>query len=437
MCYVYQMNKRKLTWFAGFAIFALLGIIITQMFWVMDARELREEQFNQRVKVSLKSVSNQILDSQIDSSAKYILSPCDTLAFGNKPIEEVIDINLLDSLLAFEFLCMNLTDEYKYGVFNEKDSSFIMGPYEGMESEIISSEHRVSLTCIYKEDVYFLGVLFNDQSRLMFTQMIFPIILSSLFLIILIISFYMVIKLMFRQKRLSRVKNDFINNMTHEFKTPISTISLSSEMLLKPEINKFPYKTRRYATVIFDENARLQKQVEQVLQLSVLDRGEFRIKLKEVDLHRIIRKMAEHFSVNARKRGGMITTDLKAEKYEFNADRTHLSNIISNLIDNALKYSPEEPNITISTRNERNKIILSIADNGIGISAENQKHVFKKLYRVPTGNLHDVKGFGLGLFYVKTMVEAHGGKIKLNSELSKGTTFTIEFPINLKNDTHE
>ena len=164
-----------------------------------------------------------------------------------------------------------------------------------------------------RELTWFAGFAIFALLGIIITQMIFPIILSSLFLMILIISFYMVIKLMFREKRLSRVKNDFINNMTHEFKTPISTISLSSEMLLKSEVNKFPYKTRRYATVIFDENARPQKQVEQVLQLSVLDRGEFMSKLKEVDLHRIIRKMAEHFSVTARKRGGMITTDLKAE----------------------------------------------------------------------------------------------------------------------------
>jgi len=217
--------------------------------------------------------------------------------------------------------------------------------------------------------------------------------------------------------------------MTHEFKTPIATISLSSEMLLKSEVNSFPYKTKRYAQVIFDENARLQKQVDQLLQLSVLEKGEYTLKLKEIDLHRIIRRMAGHFSVMAQKKGGMINTKLEATVHQIRADKTHLSNIISNLLDNAVKYSPEKPEIMISTRNERDRVIITVSDNGIGISPENRKEVFRKLYRVPTGNLHDVKGFGLGLYYVKTMVEAHHGSVRLNSELNKGTTFIVELPI--------
>jgi len=403
---------------------------MTQLFWVKDAHELREELFNQRVKVALKSVSTQMLDSQIDSSAKYILSPCDTLAFGNKPVSEVIDAELLDSLLIIELNSMEIEETYLYGVYNERDSSFIMGPHYGNEEFILASEHNVSLTCIYKEDVYFLGVLFPGQDRMMLYQMTFLIALSILFLFILSISFYMVIRLMYRQKKLSEIKSDFINNMTHEFKTPIATISLSSEMLLNPEVIKFPYKTKRYAKVIFDENARLQKQVDQVLQLSVLEKGEYKLKFRDIDIHRIIRKMAEHFSVTVQKKGGVINTDLKANTHHLSADKTHLSNIIANLIDNAIKYTPENPEITISTMDDEKKIILTISDNGIGISSENQKHIFKKLYRVPTGNIHDVKGFGLGLFYVKTMVEAHGGSIHLKSDLNKGTTFIIEIPKN-------
>jgi len=420
------MGRRKVSLFIGVAVFALFGIIITQLFWVKDAHEIREELFNQRVKVALKSVSTQILDSQIDSSAKYILSPCDTLAFGNKPISEVIDAGLLDSLLIFELMCMGIEEDYHYGVFNGRDSTFIMGPYYNQEEALLASVHRVSLTCIYKEDVYFLSVLYPGQDRMMLYERVFLIILTILFLIILILSFYMVIKLMYHQKKLSEIKSDFINNMTHEFKTPIATISLSSEMLLKPDVNKFPYKTKRYATVIFDENARLQKQVDQVLQLSVLEKGEFKLRFKEVDLHRIIRKMAEHFAVSVQKKGGMIHTQLESSQYHLKADKTHLSNIIANLIDNAIKYSPEKPEINISTRDEGGKVILMISDNGMGISHENQKHIFKKLYRVPTGNIHDVKGFGLGLFYVKTMVEAHGGKIQVKSELNKGSKFIIE-----------
>ncbi len=426
------MKKRRVIIFAAIAIFALLGIVVTQSLWVRDALQLRQEQFNQRVKVSLKSVSTQILDAQIDSSAKYLLTPCDSLFFEKKPVEEIIDANLLDSLLSFEFECMNIDEEYHYGVFNGSNSSFIMGPFSGHEQELLISEHRVSLTCIYKEDVYFLGVDFPGQRTLILHEMTFMIILSLVFLLILISSFYLIIQLMFRQKKLSEIKTDFINNMTHEFKTPIATISISSEMLLKSEVNQFPYKTKRYASVIFDENARLQKQVEQVLQLSMLERGAFSLKLKDIDIHRVIRKMAEHFSAKAQKNGGMIRTDLSASEYNLSADKTHISNIIANLIDNALKYTHAEPDILISTANKGNSIIISVSDNGIGISPENQKHIFKKLYRVPTGNIHNVKGFGLGLFYVKTMVEAHGGTISIKSELKKGTSIILNIPIETK-----
>jgi two-component system phosphate regulon sensor histidine kinase PhoR len=274
----------------------------------------------------------------------------------------------------------------------------------------------------------------KEQGQTMNHQMIFPIILSIFFLLIMSTSFYMIIRVMFRMKRLSRVKADFINDMIHEFKTPISTISLASEMLLDADVNNFPYKTKRYASIIFDENSRLQKQVEQVLQLSLLDKDEFSLKLKEVDLHRIIRKMTEYFSIEVQKRGGSIITELEADQYLLMAYKNHLTNIVSNLIDNAIKYTHESPEIKIITKNENGRIILMISDNGIGISQENQKHIFKRLYRVQTENLHDVKGFGLGLFYVKAMVEAHMGKIKIKSELNKGTTFIIDLPIDLKQE---
>lgn len=420
------MNKRRVKLFTGIAVIALIGIIVTQGLWVDDAFETRKEQFNQRVKVALKSVSTQILDAQIDSASLYMLTPCDTSFLRNRTVDEIIDPYLLDSLMAIEFNSMTIADEYHYGVFNNRDSIFIMGPWRGYESELSQSMHQVSLSCIYKEDVFMLTVYFPHEGRIMFSQMVLLIILSLLFLVILILSFYMIIKLMFRQKKLSEIKTDFINNMTHEFKTPIATISLSSEMLLKSDVNKFPYKTKRYATVIYDENARLQKQVEQVLQLSVLEKGTFNLKKKDIDIHKIIRKMASHFNLATKNKGGQITTHLDAEKHYINADKTHISNIIANLIDNALKYTPENPEIKILTQNVNGDILVSVQDNGIGISAENQKHIFKKLYRVPTGNIHDVKGFGLGLFYVKTMVEAHGGRINLESSLNKGTTINIE-----------
>ncbi|MDT8392398.1 MAG: HAMP domain-containing sensor histidine kinase [Bacteroidales bacterium] len=356
-----------------------------------------------------------------------MLTPCDTAYLQNNNIDEIIDPILLDSLMQVEFSCMTIADPFHYGVYNSSDSTFTLGPYQDHEVALLVSGHRVSLSCIYKDDTYMLAVCFPLQERKMLNEMVLLIILSLAFLSILSLSFYMIIRLMFRQKKLSEIKTDFINNMTHEFKTPIATISLSSEMLLKENINTFPYKTKRYARVIFEENARLQQQVEQVLQLSVLERGRFDLKKKDLDMHRIIRRMAGHFSVTAQNKGGQIITELNADEHHINADKTHISNIIANLVDNALKYTPEEPRIVIRTANRNAKLIISVSDNGIGISAENQKHIFKKLFRVPTGNIHDVKGFGLGLFYVKTMVDAHNGHISLTSALNKGTTIIIEF----------
>ena len=186
----------------------------------------------------------------------------------------------------------------------------------------------------------------------------------------------------------------------------------------------------KYANIIYEENARLKNQVEQVLQISVLDKGDFTLNKKEIDLHEIIRDAVGAFKLIVNQRNGNLTTNLKAEPHHIFADPMHIYHVIINLLDNAVKYSYNYPLITISTRSFSNGVIFTIEDKGIGINLDNQKHIFKKLYRVPTGNIHNAKGFGLGLFYVKTMIDAHGGNIKLKSEIKKGTTFEIFFPFN-------
>jgi two-component system phosphate regulon sensor histidine kinase PhoR len=226
--------------------------------------------------------------------------------------------------------------------------------------------------------------------------------------------------------------------MTHEFKTPIATISIASEMLLNPEVHSDPQKAVRYAQIIHSENSRLKSQVEQVLQIAVLDRGEYQLKMRQTDMHKIIEHTAKNFSLIVKKRKGKILLDLKADKYVITGDKDHLTNVIMNLLDNAEKYSSCSPDIRISTRNRNGGLLISVEDKGIGISQENQQHIFKQLYRVPTGNIHDVKGFGLGLFYVKTMVEEHGGTIELTSEVKRGSRFDVFLPFNnIINDEQE
>jgi two-component system phosphate regulon sensor histidine kinase PhoR len=232
-----------------------------------------------------------------------------------------------------------------------------------------------------------------------------------------------------RQKRLSEVKNDFINNMTHELKTPISTISLSSELLLRLELPQDEEKMRKYASIIYKENKRLEKQVERVLNIAKLDKDKVILNKEEIDLLAILEEVQENFNFNQAQGGGQIQLLHQAEKALIYADPVHLTNVLFNLVDNAVKYCKLSPSIQMSIQPEKEGFRIEIQDNGIGIRKEEQKLIFDKFYRVPTGNIHDVKGFGLGLYYVKLIVEAHQGKIEVRSNPDKGTTFSIWLPL--------
>ena len=224
------------------------------------------------------------------------------------------------------------------------------------------------------------------------------------------------------------MKTDFINNMTHEFKTPIATISLAADSITSPKVMSSSDKISRFAKIIKEENKRMNNQVEKVLQMARLDRQDFKIKVSPVDMHDVIRQAVGNTNLQIEKRNGQLKTHLEAERSEIEGDITHLSNIIHNLLDNANKYSPEEPDISIHTRNVKSGLEVIIKDKGMGMSKEARKHIFDKFYRVHTGNRHDVKGFGLGLSYVKAMVSAHHGSIEVLSELGKGSSFILTFP---------
>ena len=257
----------------------------------------------------------------------------------------------------------------------------------------------------------------------------FMTLLFITFLIILSTSTFIVI---FRQKKLSEIRNDFINNMTHELKTPISTISLASQMMADNTISREAIDINNLARVISDESMRLKLQVEKVLQMAFFEKTRMQLNQTDTDVHCLIRNAADNFSLVIKSRNGRISFDLKANYTHLMVDEIHFLNAISNLIDNAIKYSPEDPDITISTRNLKNSIAISIEDKGIGISKENLKRIYDKFYRVPSGNRHDVKGFGLGLSYVKKVVEEHNGSIKTESQVNKGTKITIHIPQNRK-----
>lgn len=255
---------------------------------------------------------------------------------------------------------------------------------------------------------------------------------SFAFTFILMFIFIYSIVLAFRQKKLSEMKNDFINNMTHEFKTPISTISLAAQMLKDDTVQKSPALLKHASTVINDETKRLRFQVEKVLQMSLFDRKSATMRLTDVDANSIIDSVINTYKIKVEKFGGNINAHFNAEDAIVNVDEMHFTNVIFNLLDNAVKYRREdvEPQLTVTTRNTSNGMLeIKIADNGIGIKREDLKKIFEKFYRVSTGNRHDVKGFGLGLAYVYKMVTLFKGNIKAESEVNKGSTFIITLPL--------
>jgi two-component system phosphate regulon sensor histidine kinase PhoR len=275
---------------------------------------------------------------------------------------------------------------------------------------------------------HYLHVYFPQQNAYILQNMWWMLGTSLLFVGLVLFCFAFAVSTILKQKKISEITTDFINNMTHELKTPISTVSLACEALQDPDIKQLPNQQDRYLGIIKEENDRLGRQVEKVLQIAQLDRGNFKLKIMEVNLHDIIDKALRNSAIQIENRGGIITTDLKAKLPILEADEVHLTNIICNLLDNANKYSPETPKITISTENNAEGLKISIGDNGQGMSKEHLSKVFDKFYRIPTGNVHNIKGFGLGLSYVRTMVEAHHGKISVKSEPGKGSIFTIVFP---------
>ena len=274
-------------------------------------------------------------------------------------------------------------------------------------------------------------VVVHDFNGLVQGQMRFMIASAIFFTLMIIAAFYVTVNALLRQKKLSEIKNDFINNMTHEFKTPLATISLAVDALRNEKVVSDREKTGYFTSIIKEENKRMNKQVETILQASLLDRQEQQLNLKSLHAHRIIQEALENVRLQLEGKGGSSELQLTAMTDLIEADEVHFMNVITNLIDNAIKYSKENLLIRISTHSTPRNLIIRIEDNGIGMTKETQRRIFEKFYRAHTGNLHNVKGFGLGLSYVKTIVEAHEGKIKVDSTIGKGTAFILEFPLKL------
>lgn len=408
---------------------ALLGVTVTQLFWVSDAVSLRNEQFNKDVSLGLNKIVNQLLTLQNDSLLLQKFKTSDTSGFTNHiKFIHTLQPQLIDSVIKSEFKRFSPNHKFYYGIYEKKTGEFLLGNYSGYKDKIIRSKHNISISCIFQPETYRLGVYFPNQTAFVFQKMKVNLILSAFFMLVIIGCFWFVIVYLLRQKKISEIKADFVNNMTHEFKTPISTISVASEMLLKEHVVNDKENVNKYARVIFDENTRLKDQVEKVLQVATLEKGNYKLKLEAFHVHEVLKEIVGNFEVTLDPQNGKIFSRFNAAQDKIMADRQHFSNVLINILDNARKYSKDAPEITISTRSNRKGITISVEDKGIGMSRENQTNIFRNFYRIHTGNIHNVKGFGIGLYYVKTIVDAHNGNIRVSSEPGKGTRFDIFFP---------
>lgn len=348
---------------------------------------------------------------------------------GKRTIYERLNRTMLDTLLHQELNTRGIDIPFEYGVKN--NGSLVFTSFAlNYDEKLLNKAYQIKLFPNDNEPQnQFLYVHFPQKDNFIYSNM--WSVFGSSFLLILMVGgiFYTSMSTIMRQKKLSIIKNDFINNMTHEFKTPISTISLAVQVLKDSSVKKDAEKANRYLGIIQDENRRLGTQVEKVLQMARLDKGEVTLNKSEVNIHEVIEQVLTNISVQIEQKEGIVDLELEADASTLWADEVHITNIIYNLLDNANKYSPDKPHITIRTENTEEGILLNIEDKGIGMSKDQLNKIFDKFYRIPTGNVHDVKGFGLGLSYVKKMVELHNGKISVESKPNAGTTFSILFPI--------
>ena len=366
---------------------------------------------------------------KIAKKSEYVQMAMHELFSGEKTLKDRLSIAEMDSLIRSGLEDRGIDLKYQFVIFDPIDEIAVGQNFAGDFRPLLSSEMKVNL---FPGDVLgnagFVCIQFPGQSEYLFSKIWSTLFSSVIFILILMGSFAYTIRTIFRQKKLSEIKNDFINNMTHEFKTPISTVALACEALQDDEIISTENLKKKYLGIIDIENKRLGQQVEKVLQVALVDRKDFKLKIEELNVHEIIEQAIENIAIQVDKKGGEIKKELNATHHLAKADRLHLTNIVYNLLDNANKYSDGSPKITISSDDKANGIEISVKDEGIGMARDTFNKIFDKFYRIPTGNLHDVKGFGLGLAYVKNMIEAHGGTVTANSELKKGSKFTVLLP---------
>ena len=426
-------------------LFSLLGLIFFQYMWIKSAKDIKDKQVEDNI-VHAQFYAATILTQERNSLMPLtrksdLLFPGDKLQmqyfkpsvikrFSKEEISDIIKMgfikhNLKDYPFEFNVSVNSINgdqvysnDFYKYYLDSNHNINHVLPlePASGSSFENMGNEE-------------FLSIIVPHQKGLIWREMIWFILGAIVFTIIITTAFFITVRTLLKQKKLSEIKSDFINNMTHEFKTPLATISLAVDALKNDKVSGNKEKTDYFTGIIKEENKRMNKQVETILQAALLDKKEVQLNMKRLLAHDIIINVLNNIGLQVEEKGGKIDVELEAENDLIMADEVHFTNVINNLLDNAVKYSKDNLHIKLSTKNAGNHLKIKIEDNGIGMNKETLHRIFEKFYRAHTGNVHNVKGFGLGLSYVKTMIDAHHGTIKAESVLGKGSSFTISLPL--------
>ena len=428
-------------------LLSLLGLIFFQFLWLKSAKEIKEQQLDDNITKAVSEAAEKLVQDRTtfpfskktdlhfpDKMKMEFFKPSVIQRFSKDDIYDIIRTSLKKNLLKdipFEFAVTensltadNVTSDnfFKYYLDSAHNIRRIIQliPPSGSNLENLTQEE-------------FLAVIVPHSRTIVLKEITWFIMGAILFTIIITTAFFLTIRTLLKQKKLSEIKSDFINNMTHEFKTPLATISLAVDALKNEKVVGDKEKTNYFTGIIKEENKRMNKQVETILQAALLDKQEVQLNLKKLSAHSLIKSALNNITLPVEEKGGKIETSLEAQKDIIMADEVHFTNIINNLLDNSVKYSKESPLIKLHTSNLGNSIRIKIDDNGIGMNKETLNRIFEKFYRAHTGNIHDVKGFGLGLSYVKTMVDAHHGTIRPESILGKGSSFIITIPLAKEN----
>lgn len=420
------MNKNRINRVIILGSFSLIGIIIFQVFWIYNTFSNSEKQFNQTIKIALYNVANKMATYNKDQLPEiYPITQISTNNFV-VDINDEIDPVILEQFLKTEFESRHINIDYEYAIYYCENDAVVLAKYISNSKKNNKIRENKEFPKFADFDYYFAIRFPSKTSSILYEMNVWFI--SAFVLITAFLFFIYAIYIILRQKKLSDVQKDFINNMTHELKTPISTIGISAQVISDPLIISQPDRLLKYAAIISNQNKRLENQVEKVLQSTLSEKGNIHLEAESFSINESLENIIRDFDLKTREKNGELILNIDTEIGAIYADKNHFENLIFNLLDNAIKYCIDNPKVVVSTSLKGENIHVSVMDNGIGIDEKYRKKIFNKFFRVPTGDIHNVKGFGLGLDYVKNIVKAHKWEILLECVQAKGCKFTIVIP---------